>query len=117
MKITDECKPIFLQVMEENKSNAIKISLTDHESGGKALDMQCVTLGESDHAVDINGIKVIMDEDTEKMLEHYVFDKDEESSGLKLIYNGPHACNCNHDSGCNCDGGCGCSDDDCDCCH
>ena len=109
MKITDTSKLIFLQVMEENQSDAVKISLTNHESGGKVLDMQCVKLSENDRVIDINGIKVIMDEETEIMLEHYIFDKDEESGGLKLIYNGPHSCDCN----------CGCDDcgDDCDCCH
>lgn len=116
MRITDECKPIFLQVMKENESDAIKITLTDHESG-KALDMQCVKVSEGDKTKDINGIKVIMDEETDKMLEHYIFDADEETKGIKLVYDGPHACNCNHDSDCDCDCGCGCSDDDCDCCH
>lgn len=115
MKITDKCKPIFLEVMKENDSDAIKFSLIDHESGKKALDMQCVKLSEGEQAKEINGIKIIMDEETDKMLEHYIFDMDEESKGIKLVYDGPHACNCGHDSDCDC--GCGCCDDGCEDCH
>lgn len=107
MQITDGAKEVFQKVLEEKKCDALKIALSDHD-GGKALNMECVTLSKDDHAININGLKIIMDEDTEEMLEHYVFDKDE-TGGLKLVYKGPHSCHCN----CGCDG----CDDDCDCCH
>ena len=114
MKITNESKPIFLEVLKEKNSNALKISLVDHENGGKALDIQCVNLTNTDRVIDVNGVNVIMDEETEKMLEHYTFDKDEETGGLKLIYTGPHSCGC----GCDCNGDHDCDCDcDCDDCH
>lgn len=65
MKITDDAKKIFDEALADEKANAIRMS-TSHSCCGASLSFEAVTLSNQDKPEDINGIAVIMDEETHK---------------------------------------------------
>lgn len=108
MKITDSCKEILLNAIKENGGDSLRIYMTEVEQG-KALNMEVYSKKEVDRVLDINDVSIVMDDETENALEHYVFDKDEKTGGLKLVHCGHH-CHCHHENEDSC------CQEDCDCC-
>lgn len=113
MKITDECKEILLNAIKDNGGDSLRIYMTEVEQG-KVLNMETYLKQDNDCVLEINGVNIVMDEETESALDHFIFDKDEKTGGLKLIHCCGHAhCHHNDENSC-CDEDC-CENENCEC--
>lgn len=73
MKITNEAKIVIDEALKEQNFNSIKLSIKETETG-YGLAMELVNKAEGDRCVDINGVNVVMDEETEMALITTIFD-------------------------------------------
>lgn len=67
MKITDDARVIIQEALKEQNCDSIALAIkeTDH---GYGLAMELVSKKDDDRFVDINGVTVVMDMDTEMAL-------------------------------------------------
>ena len=105
MKITRELNEFLKMFLKMEGKDAVNISLVPHKCGGKGLDIKCVKL-ENEEYKDIDGLKIIISNDDEELLEHYILDADD-NGGVRVMLdnNSAHQCNCG------CGGDCSCNND------
>ncbi len=98
MKITDEAKVIIENALKEQNTDSIRLSLKETETG-TGLSMELINKADDDRVVDVNGVNVVMDLETEMNLLSVVF---AENDG-ELVLQSESSCG----GGCSgCGGGC-----------
>lgn len=63
MKITDEAKVLLKEALDEKKADGIRLR-TSRSCCGTSLRFELVTITDKDTPEDINGLSVLMDEET-----------------------------------------------------
>lgn len=63
MKITDEAKQLLNKALDEKKADGIRMR-TSRSCCGTSLRFELVTVTDQDRPEDINGLSVLMDEET-----------------------------------------------------
>lgn len=97
MKITDDAKLVIEEALKEQNFDSVALHLKETENG-YGLAMELVNKQESDRVVDINGINVIMDMETEMALIVTTFDA--QNGELTLVQEGGCGHDCAGCSGC-----------------
>ena len=98
MKITDEAKVIIENALNEQNSDSVKLALKETENG-YGLSMELINKAEEDRVVDVNGVNVVMDTETEMALLTTIFAVND---GELVLQNEAHC-----GGGCSgCGGGC-----------
>ncbi|NMD38840.1 MAG: hypothetical protein GYA87_09210 [Christensenellaceae bacterium] len=72
MKITDEAKVIIENALKEQDTDSIRLSLKETETG-TGLSLELIKKTDNDRVVDVNGVNVVMDIETEMNLLSIVF--------------------------------------------
>ncbi len=99
MKFTEEFKKLITKVFEENDADCIQLTLEEEENHDVAINLGLVSTKEvKDGIKEIDGLKVLADDEVMDALEGAVFSADEDGVVIELEH-------------------CGCEDDDCDCHH
>lgn len=81
MKITDKAKVLINKALSEEGTNAIRLH-TSRSCCGTSLRFEPVTLTDQDQPEDINGLSVLMDEETRAWTDTVTIDA--EYDGLTL---------------------------------
>ncbi|MDY6073769.1 MAG: hypothetical protein SPI49_06760 [Eubacteriales bacterium] len=97
MKITDDAKIVINEALKEQNFDSVSLNLKETESG-YGLAMELVNKKDDDRVVEINGINVIMDMETEMALIATTFDA--QNGELTLVQEG----GCGHDGCAGCSG-------------
>lgn len=99
MKFTEEFKKLINKVFEENDADCIQLTLEEEENHDVVINLGLVSTKEvKDGIKEIDGMKVLADDEVMDALEGAVFSADEDGVVIELEH-------------------CGCEDDDCDCHH
>ncbi len=102
MIITDALKQLIETLLTENEKDAVNISLITHSCGGKGLDIKLIKL-EENKFIDYNGVKVVINDEDDEFLRHYILSADENgvvTISLEEGYEPPYTCNCGDDCSC-----------------
>lgn len=94
MKITNECRDLLNEILKENGVDTLEISLEEAEDHSVAINMAVIDSKEATRIIEVNGIKVSIDEETENTLEGATFGANEGEITITL----DHCC-CGHDHG------------------
>lgn len=97
MKITDEAKVVIESALKEQNADSIALSIQETPHG-YGLKMELVNKSENSRVVDVNGINVVMDMDTEMALMTTSFDA--VNGELTLVNEGGGCCSSGGCSGC-----------------
>lgn len=67
MKITNEARDIIQEALKEQNCDSIALTIKESEHG-YGLAMELVSKKDADRVIDVNGVNVVMDMDTEVAL-------------------------------------------------
>jgi 6-phosphogluconate dehydrogenase (NAD) len=76
MKFTNECKTLLEKILKENEVDCVEIVLTEGENGDIDINLGIVDSKECERVVEIDGVKVAIDEDTHAALIDAIFSAD-----------------------------------------
>lgn len=96
MKYTKEFKDFVEKLFKENDADCLQISLVEDEDNSVSINFGIMKTDDETPTKDIDGVKTMIDEDTEEALTEAIFSSD----GEQILV----------------DFECDCHDDDC-CCH
>ncbi|MDY5731308.1 MAG: hypothetical protein SPL05_07255 [Eubacteriales bacterium] len=96
MKITDDAKLVIAEALKEQNCDSVALSIKETEHG-YGLAMELVTKKEDDRAIDVNGVQVVMDMETEMALLATTFDAE---NGELVLKNEGHSCGSGGCAGC-----------------
>jgi len=92
MKFTNECKTLLEKILKENEVDCVEIVLTEGENGDIDINLGIVDSKECERVVEIDGVKVAIDEDTHAALIDAIFSADGDE--LTIGFEEHEGCSC-----------------------
>lgn len=110
MKFTNECKAFLEKVFKENDADCVEIILTEADNGAVDINLGIVDSKECDRVVEIDGVKVAVDENTHAALVDVIFGS--ENDEITIGFEEHEDCCCCGGHGHHHEGECCCGDEE-----
>ena len=118
MTITDAGKKVFLGAMSRSGKPVVNMFLHDEGDGRVGLNLGLIEEAGAKRLIEVNGIKIDINEEDEAFMEKAVFDAEGDNLKVTMPMRGCGCCHGHHHDDCDCDHEhCDCDHDHCDCDH